>query len=108
MVQLDPGCHQLHPGPLKPGFSGCPSCRKSQSTPGLFFKTFFQYTGIRPLACLHEKRIERAQYLLTTTNMSYVEVATETGFENLPYFSRFFKKVTSLTPVQYKQQNKLD
>jgi AraC-like DNA-binding protein len=73
-----------------------------------FSRLFFQYTGIRPLAYIHEKRIERAQYLLTTTNMSYAEVAAETGFENLPHFSRIFKKVTSLTPGQYRQQNQFD
>ncbi|MCU7552252.1 helix-turn-helix domain-containing protein [Chitinophagaceae bacterium LB-8] len=70
-----------------------------------FSRMFFQYAGIRPLAYIHEKRIERAQYLLTTTNMSYAEVAAETGFENLPHFSRIFKKATSLTPGQYRQQN---
>jgi YesN/AraC family two-component response regulator len=50
------------------------------------------------------KRIERAQYLITTTNLSYIEIAEETGFENVSYFSKIFKKVTSLTPGQYKQQ----
>jgi AraC-like DNA-binding protein len=70
-----------------------------------FSRLFFQYTGIRPLAYIHEKRIERAQYLLTTTNMSYAEVAAETGFENLPHFSKIFKKLTSLTPGQYRKQN---
>ncbi|MBO9202566.1 MULTISPECIES: helix-turn-helix domain-containing protein [Niastella] len=69
-----------------------------------FSRVFYQYTGIRPLAYIHEKRIERAQYLLTTTNMSYEEVATAVGFDNLPHFSKVFKKVTSLTPGQYRQQ----
>jgi AraC-like DNA-binding protein len=70
-----------------------------------FSRIFFQSTGVRPLAYVHEKRIERAQYLITTTNMSYAEVAAETGFENLPHFSKIFKKVTSLTPGQYRMQN---
>jgi AraC-like DNA-binding protein len=70
-----------------------------------FSRIFLQYTGERPLAYIHEKRIERAQYLIATTNMSYAEIAAETGFENLPYFSRIFKKVTSLTPGQYRHQN---
>lgn len=69
-----------------------------------FSRVFFQYTGIRPLAYIHEKRIERAQYLLATTEMSYNEVATAVGFDNLPHFSKVFKKITSLTPGQYRQQ----
>jgi AraC-like DNA-binding protein len=70
-----------------------------------FSRLFLQYTGERPLAYVQEKRIERAQYLITTTNKTYSEIAEETGFENLPHFSRIFKKVTSLTPGQYRQQN---
>ena len=59
--------------------------------PDYFSRLFLQHTGIRPMAYIHEKRIERAQYLLTTTNLSIAEVALETGFESLPYFSRLFK-----------------
>ena len=51
------------------------------------------------------KRIERAQYLIATTNLPYIEIAEETGFENVPHFSKIFKKVTSLTPGEYKKQN---
>lgn len=79
--------------------------KRANQHPDYFSRIFLQYTGIRPLAYVHEKRIERAQYLLTTTNMSYAEVAAEVGFENLPHFSRLFKKVTSLTPGQYRQQH---
>lgn len=70
-----------------------------------FSRLFLQYTGERPLAYVQQKRIERAQYLITTTDKTYSEIAEETGFENVPHFSRIFKKVTSLTPGQYRQQN---
>jgi AraC-like DNA-binding protein len=72
-----------------------------------FSRLFFQHTGERPLAYIHEKRIERAQYLMATTNLSYSEIAEETGFGTLPYFSRIFKKITSVTPAEYKKQNEL-
>jgi AraC-like DNA-binding protein len=70
-----------------------------------FSRQFLQFTGERPLHYIHEKRIERAQYLITTTSMSYEEIATETGFESLQYFSRIFKKVTGITPNKYRQQS---
>jgi AraC-like DNA-binding protein len=73
-----------------------------------FSRLFLQFTGIRPVRYIHEKRIERAQYLIATTNLSFAEVAEETGFENFPYFSKIFKKVTSLTPGQYRMQNQID
>ena len=70
-----------------------------------FSRLFYQYTGERPLTFIHIKRIERAQYLIGTTNLSYIKIAEETGFDNLPHFSKIFKKVTRLTPGEYKKQN---
>jgi len=72
-----------------------------------FSSIFLQSTGERPLAYVQVKRIERAQYLIATTHLSYEEIAEETGFENLPYFFRIFKKVTCLTPGEYKKRNGL-
>lgn len=72
-----------------------------------FSRLFFKYTGQRPLTYLHEKRIERAQYLIAATALPYSEIAEKTGFENLPHFSKIFKKVTSLTPGEYKKLNGL-
>lgn len=75
--------------------------------PDYFSRIFYKYTGERPIAFIHEKRIERAQYLITTTNMTYEDIAGETGFEHLPYFSRVFKKVTGITPGEYMKQNRI-
>lgn len=72
-----------------------------------FSRLFLRYTGQRPLSYLHEKRIERAQYLIATTNLSYTEIAEAIGFENISHFSKVFKKVTSLTPGEYKKQNRV-
>lgn len=69
-----------------------------------FSRLFQQYTGERPLKYIHEKRIERAQYLMVTTLMTFVEISAQTGFENIFYFSRIFKKVTGMSPGQYKKQ----
>lgn len=73
--------------------------------PDYFSRLFFQSTGDRPISYIHEKRIERAQYLIATTSLSYPEIAEKTGFTSLPYFSKIFKKVTSLTPDVYKKKN---
>lgn len=70
-----------------------------------FSRQFLQYTGERPLAYIHAKRIERAQFLITTTDMPYAEIAGGTGFDNLSHFSRVFKKITSLTPGEYRKQS---
>jgi AraC family transcriptional regulator len=69
-----------------------------------FSRQFRQYTGTRPLNYINEKRIERAQYLMATSRMSYVEICNQTGFDNLSYFSKTFKKLTGMTPSTYKKQ----
>lgn len=69
-----------------------------------FSKKFLLHTGQRPLQYVLEKKIERAQYLIATTNKTFLEIALDTGFSNLPHFSKVFKQVVSLTPGQYRDQ----
>lgn len=71
-----------------------------------FSRQFLQFTGLRPLHYIHEKRIERAQYLIATTDAGYTEIAAEVGFDNLPHFSKVFSKVTGMTPNKYRLQNR--
>lgn len=70
-----------------------------------FSKQFLIHTGQRPLNYIHEKKIERAQYLIATTDHTFLEIAMNTGFSNLPHFSKIFKQIVSLTPGQYRNQN---
>ncbi|NRF37191.1 AraC family transcriptional regulator [Pedobacter foliorum] len=70
-----------------------------------FSRLFQQYTGSRPLAYITERRIERAQYLIMTSNAKYADIAQQTGFENLSHFSRTFKKITGMSPGEYKKKH---
>lgn len=70
-----------------------------------FSKQFLIHTGQRPLNYIHEKKIERAQYLIATTDKTFLEIAMDTGFSNLPHFSKVFKQIVSLTPGEYRHQN---
>lgn len=72
--------------------------------PDYFSRQFKLYTGSRPVSYIHEKRVERAQYLMATTKMTYQEIGAETGFQDLSYFSKTFKKITGLSPREYKKQ----
>lgn len=51
-------------------------------------------------------RINRAKYLLTTTDMSAASIAEAVGFATENYFYRFFKKHTGKTPSEYKKTYK--
>ncbi|WP_428229059.1 helix-turn-helix domain-containing protein [Flavobacterium sp.] len=70
-----------------------------------FSKQFLLHNGQRPLNYIHEKKIERAQYLIATTNKSLLEIALDTGFSNLPHFSKIFRRIVGITPGKYRQQN---
>jgi AraC-like DNA-binding protein len=70
-----------------------------------FSKQFLLHTGRRPLNYIHEKKIERAQYLIATTDKAFLEIALDTGFSNLPHFSKIFKQIVSLTPGAFRNQN---
>lgn len=49
-----------------------------------------------------DKRIERAKYLLKSSNMPLVEIALSLGFANQSYFSSIFRKKTNMTPKEYR------
>ncbi|UYQ94971.1 AraC family transcriptional regulator [Chitinophaga horti] len=71
-----------------------------------FSRQFLEFTGMRPLNYVHEKRIERAQYLIAASSAPYADIAEEVGFDSLPHFSKVFKKITGNTPNRYRQQHR--
>lgn len=73
--------------------------------PDYFSRLFKEQTGIRPLEFLQNKRIERAQILLSTTNHSLQEIADMVGLPNASYFSRLFSKVTHKPPATYRREH---
>jgi len=70
-----------------------------------FSKIFNEIMGIRPMEYVSRKRIERAQMLLITTNLSISQIAEKVGIYNNSYFSTLFKKYTLSTPESYKKLN---
>ena len=70
-----------------------------------FRHRFKQQTGISPAQFQNSIRINRAQDLLSSTDLSVSEIAAQTGFDTVYYFSRHFKKSTGLTPKAYRAQS---
>jgi AraC-like DNA-binding protein len=70
-----------------------------------FSRLFKEQTGLRPVQYIQNKRIERAQVLLTTTNYTLQEVADMTGLGNISYFSRLFARRTHTTPALYRKEH---
>lgn len=64
--------------------------------------TFKEQTGLSPIEYLNETRIKNAKILLKSTNYSISEISSFTGFSSQSYFSQRFKKITDLSPRQYR------
>ena len=61
------------------------------------------HSEFNPIIPLHE-RIEKAKELLRDLNRPTKQIAYQTGFESVFYFSRLFKEKTGLTPTQYRRR----
>lgn len=61
--------------------------------------------GVSPAEDLIEARLARAQELLVNSGMSVGEVAAQTGFKSLSYFSRIFRQRVGSTPTDYQRRH---
>lgn len=52
--------------------------------------------------------IVEAKRLLYNTDLSAKEIAYRLGFEDAPYFSRFFKKYTGQTLLEFREQSRMN
>ncbi|MGC6386064.1 helix-turn-helix domain-containing protein [Ewingella sp. S1.OA.A_B6] len=53
---------------------------------------------------LHQQRVSAAENLLLTDSDSLAEVARRTGFNDVAYFRRIFRKRVGMTPAAYKKR----
>lgn len=72
-------------------------------SPKHFCRFFHEMTHRSPFDYLNYYRIERACYLLLTTNQSITEIAYNTGFNDTSYFIKIFKRHKETTPRKYRK-----
>ena len=63
-----------------------------------------QETGKTAIDLIHIYLINEAKNRLKSDDKSISEIAYALGFENLPYFSRLFKRESGISPNQFKKQ----
>ena len=68
-----------------------------------FIRLFKHEMNMTPLKYVNQKKIEKAQLILITETLSVKEVAYRLAFEDYSYFNRLFKKVTGMTPQEYRR-----
>jgi transcriptional regulator GlxA family with amidase domain len=69
-----------------------------------FHRLFTATYGRTPAAHLSERRIERAQDLLRSTNLTVTEVCFAVGFNSLGSFSSRFTKIVGESPSRFQQR----
>jgi AraC-like DNA-binding protein len=74
-------------------------------SPDYLSRQFLDVMGIRPMEYINRGRIERAQMLLLTTNLSIKQIAEKVGIFSNTYFSTLFKKQTLYTPEDYRKKH---
>lgn len=77
------------------------SCKLSQA---YFTRLFTKITGKPPITTLIEARIKKSKYLLSSSDLNIDQIAATLGYSNTYFFCRQFKKLTSMTPTQYRRK----
>ena len=60
--------------------------------------------GMTPCEYLNQRRINTAKQLLQNSTLSVEEIASQTGFPDHNYFSKYFKKKVGLSPSKFRKQ----
>jgi len=80
--------------------------RKVNVSPNYFSAIFSQEVGQTFIEYLTNKRIDEAKRMLRQADKRSSEVAVAVGYKDPHYFSFVFKKVTGLTPNEYRRENR--
>ena len=75
-------------------------------SPSYIARLFQQQLGKKPSAYVNEVRISAAGTLLSETDLSITEIAEKTGFSDVYYFSKVFKRTTGLSPSHIRSKKK--
>lgn len=69
-----------------------------------FCRVFKEATGKTFIGYLHRVRIDRAKELLSDPECPVAFAAAESGFDNASFFSKIFKSLMGVSPIEYRRQ----
>ena len=78
--------------------------RVAQVSQAHFIRTFRATFGETPHRYLQRRRVERAMFLLRTTDRSVTDVCFDVGFGSLGTFSRTFRQIVGESPSEYRER----
>jgi two-component system response regulator YesN len=75
-------------------------------SPDYLSRVFKKETGVSLSEYLIEEKFKFAQNLLIQSDMSISEIATSIGYTNFSHFSKMFKRVTDMNPLEFRKRNR--
>jgi AraC-like DNA-binding protein len=69
-----------------------------------YCKSFHKAMRISPMAYVSRVRIEEAAKLLAGTSLPVAQIAAMTGFDNVGYFGKVFRRYVGMTPTEYREE----
>lgn len=82
-------------------------CSSLYCSKNLLYRSFKSFFNCTVNEYVTDERIKKAKKLLTNTDMNVSVIAGSVGFENYSYFSRLFKEKTGVSPIRYRNANKI-
>jgi len=69
-------------------------------------KEFKAATGKTLVEYINEKKIGKAKKMIAESNDSFTKIAEDLHFDSIHYFTRLFKKLSGMTPTEYRAEHK--
>ena len=78
-------------------------CRKLGYSKSYLCKLFREQTGSTIASYGIERKITLAKQLIRENRLNFTEISDKLAFDNPQYFSRVFKRVTGMSPTEFKR-----
>lgn len=78
-------------------------CEKYHYNAQYISRLFKKETSLTALEYIQKIRIEKSCGLLAGTNFTIREIAHQTGYEDIKFFNRVFRKMVGMTPSEYRK-----
>jgi AraC family transcriptional regulator len=72
-------------------------------SPYYFSRAFTAYVGVPPYRYLIRLRVERAQELLHTSELTVTQICQRVGFNSLSHFTTTFRRHTGVSPTSFRR-----
>ena len=73
-------------------------------SPNYLCRLFKTYTGRSLIEYTNERRIQAAMLLLKTTSKQIIDIAGQSGFNDLSHFNHVFRKIAGTSPGKFRKE----